>query len=108
MLVPGLKRMEARLLADGGRALAGAGIYPRLYLAFSRNPPPPRRHNRPDGFHHAERPSSLQKSIDRSQYARSGKSQYEPHTPFFERVAHQHGGDREKTEGRESVHAQKP
>jgi hypothetical protein len=47
----------------------------------------------------------LQEPIHGSQAARHGEGKHEPRAALFERVADEHGGDREKAKGCEFVHA---
>src|SRR5208283_3098738 len=65
-------------------------VFRVIHWAFL-HPPPPRRDETPDCFHHSERPRSLQKPIDRSQRTGAGESQNKPAAAILQRVTNQHG-----------------
>jgi hypothetical protein len=54
--------------------------------------PAPHGYGSPDRFDHAERPSTLKKSVHGAQRARGGECQDEPGTAILERVAQEHRG----------------
>lgn len=59
----------------------------------------------PDGFHQSEGPCTLEESVDGAEHAGRGKGEDEPAAPALQRVAYDHGGDGEESEGCEGGHA---
>ena len=85
------------------RSLGSAAMRLAQVRLMARLGPAAEGDQRPDGLDDAERPSALEKAVDRAQKAEDGKAKDEPGAPAFGRVGHQHAGDGEEAEQGQGV-----
>lgn len=78
-------------------AAALVGHWPDLSPATKGN-------QRPGRFHKAERPSSLQEAVSRTERTRASERQHVPMAAVLQGVADQHGGDSKQAKGSKCVH----
>jgi hypothetical protein len=90
--------IEAR--RDAMRPLA----CPAKALMRSHIVPAAQSDRRPDGLDESERPSPLEKPVERSKSARDRECKYEPRAALLKSVADEHRGDREQAESRKTIH----
>ena len=58
--------------------------------------PAPKRNQRPNRLDDAERPSALQKAVNRSGDTGAGEGEHEPRAAMLEGIEQEHGGDRQQ------------
>ena len=68
---------------------------------LAREPPSPHSHDGPDHLHHAERPSPLEKPINRSERTCHSEREDEPPAAILQCVAHHHRRDSKQAKERE-------
>src|SRR6267142_1919810 len=66
--------------------------------------PAPQRDTGPDRLDEPERPSALEKAINRTKRAGAGEGEDEPVAAIFQRVCHEHRSHREQTEQAKRIH----
>ena len=70
---------------------------PRLCVRSAPEDPPPQRNAGPDRLDQSERPGTLQEAVDGSQRTGARKGKDKHMMAILQRVARQHGGDREQS-----------